>query len=102
MKRQVQTMLVTVFIALAGTKDIAAASLSSTGEVRFRVTIEALPPAVATRQALIKTHVITAAKMWTDSIESRPCEIPIGFTVREVVENDPKKLGYGKSRRSVS
>src|SRR5215475_3461792 len=67
------------------------------GEVQVNVTIEELPATLADQKGLIKTHILTAARMWTDVIQSKPCTIEIAFSVRDVVDDDVKRLGYGKS-----
>jgi len=74
-----------------------AVAFSSSGKPQFTISIKDLPAALAPLQVLIKTHLLTAAKMWTEVIESKPCSIEIVFSIRDVVEGDSKKLGYGKS-----
>jgi hypothetical protein len=102
MKKRIGTLLTCALLALGVLRCVPATTSSPPGEVRFKVAIERLPAALAPQQALIRTHVLTAARMWTDWVDSKPCEIRILFAIRDVVEGDPEKLGYGKSTRSFS
>jgi len=102
MRKHSQLFLTNTLAVLAVIRCLAAAPPSSTGTVRFNVRIEDLPAALAPQQAIIQAHIVTAARLWTDLVETKACEIQIVFGIRDVVDGDPKKLGYGKSRRSVS
>jgi len=71
------------------------------GDVQVNVTIEELPAALAGQKGLIKTHILTAARMWTDVIQAKPCSVEIVFSIRDAVDGDDRKLGYGKSTVSA-
>jgi hypothetical protein len=90
-----------VFAAMALVPSWALAGDPSTSHVRFKVMITDLPAALAPQEAVIRAHIVTATRMWTDLVDAKPCEIGIAFGIRDVMEGDPKKLGYGKSMRSV-
>jgi hypothetical protein len=77
--------------------DPRAASVAATADVKLNVTIESLPAALASKETVIRDHVLVAARTWLDLVESKPCSIEIVFSVRDVVDDDPKKLGHGKS-----
>ncbi|HUJ09318.1 MAG TPA: hypothetical protein VL171_04770, partial [Verrucomicrobiae bacterium] len=75
---------------------------ATASNVQFTVKIEELPAAFVPQEALIRTHIVTAATMWSDLVVSKPCKVDVAFGIRDVVENDPHRLGFGKSTGAIS
>jgi hypothetical protein len=96
-----KVFLINALLVMAMVPGFALAGDATASDVRFDVIIKELPAALVAHQAVIKAHIFTAARMWTDLVNAKPCGIRIAFGISDVMEGDPKKLGYGKSTRSV-
>ena len=55
---------------------------AQTGPVQFQLTIEPLPGDFAKLEPVIREHILTAAQMWVDHVECKPCAIEIIFRLQ--------------------
>jgi hypothetical protein len=90
-------LAISVLAAVAFGQPVSKAVSPAADNVCFSITITELPGALIPREKDIRAHILAAAKTWTDLVDSKRCTIDIVFGVRDVVADDPRKLGYGKS-----
>jgi hypothetical protein len=86
----------TLIVAALG-RSLSAFEPTTVDVVQFNITIKELPAALEPKECQIRAHILAAAKIWIDLVDAKPCAIDIVFSVRDEVDGDPVKLGYGKS-----
>ncbi len=74
-ERQMNGVLRNALVAMTLMPGFALAADGSASNVQFEVIVKDLPAALASQEVVIRAHIVTAARMWTDLVDAKPCQI---------------------------